>query len=335
MIAGSGGYVERHIREVAHHETLPPVLRIGERLPLRRRWDGRAARRPTNTSQSSPEFLDANGLRGARLGVTRQGIDDAPAQVIAAFEETLDAMRNAGATLVDLDAAGFTFASADGEFLVLCSTSAMTCATTLQHARAYHSPAELSPMPLPSTTPMPMPRCRSSARKSFEQAEAWRWVPNACPAGLQRDDLQPGTGDRPAVRSERGRQGAGGSSTWMRSWRRPTIRRGRRTCSTAITSSSVARVLRRRRAIRSCRCRPGLVFGIPWASASSARRSASRALIKLASGFEAVRTHVRADNPPTFAQHHTERSHRRHDAAEASWKSAVAAGIGTTRPHHL
>ena len=52
--------------------------------------------------------------------MTRQGIDDAPAQVVAAFEETLDAMRAAGATLIDLDAAGFTFAPGDGEFLVLC-----------------------------------------------------------------------------------------------------------------------------------------------------------------------------------------------------------------------
>ena len=41
-------------------------------------------------------------------------------EVFAAFEETLDAMRAAGATLIDLDAAGFTFAPADGEFLVLC-----------------------------------------------------------------------------------------------------------------------------------------------------------------------------------------------------------------------
>jgi amidase len=81
-------------------------------------WKGRA--RPTNIPSDYTRFLDPNGLRGARLGVTRQGIDNAPAQVVAAFEETLDAMRDAGATLVDLDAAGFEFAPADGEFLVLC-----------------------------------------------------------------------------------------------------------------------------------------------------------------------------------------------------------------------
>lgn len=81
-------------------------------------WKGRA--RPTDIPTDYTQFLDADGLRGARLGVTRQGIDNAPAQVVAAFEETLDAMEAAGATLVDLDGAGFTFAPADGEFLVLC-----------------------------------------------------------------------------------------------------------------------------------------------------------------------------------------------------------------------
>src|SRR4029078_12144747 len=62
-------------------------------------WKGRA--RPTNIPTDYTQFLDPDGLRGARLGVTRQGIDNAPAQVVAAFEETLDAMEAAGATLVD------------------------------------------------------------------------------------------------------------------------------------------------------------------------------------------------------------------------------------------
>jgi amidase len=42
-------------------------------------------------------------LRGARLGVTRQGIDAAPAQVIAKFEAVLDELRAAGATVIQLD----------------------------------------------------------------------------------------------------------------------------------------------------------------------------------------------------------------------------------------
>ena len=80
-------------------------------------WKGRA--RPTNIPADYTQFLDRDGLRGARLGLTRQGIDNAPAQVVAAFDEVLEAIEAAGATVIDLDAAGFEFAPADGEFLVL------------------------------------------------------------------------------------------------------------------------------------------------------------------------------------------------------------------------
>jgi amidase len=80
-------------------------------------WQGRA--RPTNIPADYTRFLDRNGLRGARLGLTRSGIEAAPAQVGAAFDEVLEALEAAGATVVDLDAAGFVFPPADGEFLVL------------------------------------------------------------------------------------------------------------------------------------------------------------------------------------------------------------------------
>jgi amidase len=81
-------------------------------------WSGTGRTRPALPATYTA-FLDPDGLRGAILGVTRQGIDDAPPQVVAAFDGALDAMRAAGATLVDLDGAGFTFPSADGELLVL------------------------------------------------------------------------------------------------------------------------------------------------------------------------------------------------------------------------
>jgi len=66
-------------------------------------------------------FLHSGGLNGARLGLTRQGIQSAPPQVVAAFNATVQAIKNAGATIVDLDdpVHNFTFSPADGEFLVL------------------------------------------------------------------------------------------------------------------------------------------------------------------------------------------------------------------------
>jgi amidase len=81
-------------------------------------WQGTGRTRPALPTDYT-KFVDPNGLSGARLGVTRQGIDSAPPQVVAAFDNAVAAMRAAGATVVDLDSAGFTFASADGEFLVL------------------------------------------------------------------------------------------------------------------------------------------------------------------------------------------------------------------------
>jgi amidase len=47
------------------------------------------------------QFLDANGLRGARIGVARAGVSGYSEKLDAAFEDALDAMRAAGAILVD------------------------------------------------------------------------------------------------------------------------------------------------------------------------------------------------------------------------------------------
>jgi len=83
-------------------------------------WQGRFTR-PTNIPTEYTKFLDPNGLRGARLGLVRAqiGFNSAPQQVIDAFNDVVTAMQAAGATIVDLDAAGFTFPPASGETLVL------------------------------------------------------------------------------------------------------------------------------------------------------------------------------------------------------------------------
>ncbi len=83
-------------------------------------WKGRA--RPTNIPTDYTKFLDPDGLRGARIGVTRQGVDTAPPPVVAAFDAAVAAIKAAGATVIDLDGpngVGFTFPSPDGETLVL------------------------------------------------------------------------------------------------------------------------------------------------------------------------------------------------------------------------
>src|SRR5262245_12848686 len=88
-------------------------------------WQGTGRTRPTNIPADYTQFVNPQGLRGARLGLTRVGLNGfdplvpTPQAVLDAFESAVDDLTAAGATVIDLDAAGFTFASADGEFLVL------------------------------------------------------------------------------------------------------------------------------------------------------------------------------------------------------------------------
>src|SRR5579864_5733921 len=88
-------------------------------------WQGTGRTRPTNIPTDYTKFVNPNGLQGAKLGVTRVGLGGfdpfvpTPQPVLDAFEAAVDQLTAAGATVIDLDAAGFTFASADGEFLIL------------------------------------------------------------------------------------------------------------------------------------------------------------------------------------------------------------------------
>jgi amidase len=86
-------------------------------------WRGRFTR-PTNIPTDYTQFLNPNGLKGARIGITRVGLTGftnvtTPAPVTAAIEAAFKALSDAGATVIDLDAAGFTFTPAAGETGVL------------------------------------------------------------------------------------------------------------------------------------------------------------------------------------------------------------------------
>jgi amidase len=84
-------------------------------VPLGRRGISTRPMLPADYTQ----FVRTDGLHGARIGVTRQGIDGVEPGTARVFDDALAAMTGAGATLVDLDAAGFVFPPPDGEFLVL------------------------------------------------------------------------------------------------------------------------------------------------------------------------------------------------------------------------
>src|SRR5882672_7152267 len=88
-------------------------------------WQGTGKTRPTNIPADYTQFINPDGLRGARIGLTRAGLNGfdpfvpTPQSVLDAFEAAVEALTAAGATVIDLDAAGFTFPSATGESLVL------------------------------------------------------------------------------------------------------------------------------------------------------------------------------------------------------------------------
>jgi amidase len=88
-------------------------------------WQGRFTR-PTNIPTDYTQFLNPNGLQGARLGLTRIGLlgftnVTTPQWVQDAYEAAFAQLTTAGATVIDLDAQGFTgFNNATGELLVLC-----------------------------------------------------------------------------------------------------------------------------------------------------------------------------------------------------------------------
>jgi amidase len=87
-------------------------------------WQGTGKTRPTNIPTDYTQFVDAHGLQGVTLGVTRTGLSgftnvSTPQPVLDAFEEAVEALQDAGATVIDLDAAKFTFSPADGETFIL------------------------------------------------------------------------------------------------------------------------------------------------------------------------------------------------------------------------
>ncbi len=85
-------------------------------------WQGTGKTRPTHIPTDYTQFLNPNGLQGARLGLTRIGLGG-PQWVQEAYEAAFAQLTAAGATVIDLDAEGFTgFGGgfAPDELLVLC-----------------------------------------------------------------------------------------------------------------------------------------------------------------------------------------------------------------------
>src|SRR5205085_9720849 len=96
-------------------------------------WQGTGKTRPTNIPTDYTQFLNPNGLKNARLGLTRGGLGGfdpfvpTPQPVVDAFEHAFAQLSAAGATVIDLDAIVdvdgnpvYNLSGGPGEFLVLC-----------------------------------------------------------------------------------------------------------------------------------------------------------------------------------------------------------------------
>jgi amidase len=271
-------------------------------------------------------------LNGARLGVTRQGIDTAPPQVIAEFDEALDAMKAAGATLVDLDGGGFTFAAADGEFLVLCfdfrtdvknyfatRTGVPLAGKTLSDAIAFDTAHADQEMPFFAqeifdlTVAMapgandPQPDFSNMTYNQALEIDRLSGV-NGIDKALQQFGLDAVVAptDNPAWATDLlyGDHFLFGSSGLAAGAGYPIVQ-----------------------------VPAGLVFGIPLGVSFFGTAFSEPTLIKLASGFEAV-THVRADNPPTFAPT-IPNDHIEGTTLKKPHAQPKPQGPEHRRPHHL
>jgi amidase len=261
-------------------------------------WTGRT--RPTNIPTDYTKFLDPQGLKGARLGVTRQGIDDAPPQVVAEFDAALDAIEAAGATLVDIDDTVATFPfTGNSEFVVLLfdfrndlnsylatRSGVPLGGKTLADAIAFNTAHADIEMPF-------------FGQEIFEIAQALPTSPDAS-AGPDFENLSYNQS------IEIDRQSGVALDNALQTLNLDAIIAPTDNPAWATDllygdhflfgSSSLAAPA----GYPIVQVPAGMVFGVPLGISFFGTAFSEPKLIKLASGFEAV-TRVRAQNPPTFA----------------------------------
>jgi amidase len=267
-------------------------------------WKGRFTR-PTNIPTDYTKFLDPNGLAGARLGVTRAGLSGftnvtTPTPVTTAIEAAFSALTKAGATVIDLDAAGFTFPSPDGELLVLLfdfrsdvqayfatRVGVPVAGGTLADAIAFNNAHADVEMPYfnqdiwdlaESLAPGPDDPQPAFAGMTYNQA-------------LEIDRLAGVNGIDAAV--SQFQLDAVVSATDNPAWATDLVYGDHFIFGTSGLAAAPGYPI--------VQVPSGMVFGVPLGISFFGTAFSEPTLIRLASGFEAV-TQVRAQNLPTFAK---------------------------------
>jgi amidase len=301
-------------------------------------WQGTGKTRPNNIPTDYTQFLDPNGLRGARLGLTRVGLGGfdpfvpTPVPVVDAFEASFSALTAAGATVIDLDAAGFTFASADGEFLVLCFDFR-------NDLKAYFATRVGVPVAGGTLdTAIAFNNAHADVEMPFFNQDIFEFC-NSLATGP--DDPQPAFGGLTynqalAIDHNAGVNGIDAaisqfhldavvSATDNPAWATDLLFGDHFIFGTSSLAAGPGYPI--------VQVPAAMVFGVPMGISFFGTAFSEPTLIKLASGFEAF-THVRADNAPTFAatvpftniQGTTLRRHA---------KVPPSTGKSSRTPHHL
>lgn len=269
-------------------------------------WQVEHKVRPDNIPGDYTQFLNPNGLKGARLGVTRVGLNGfdpfvaTPPVVTAAIEASFAALSAAGATVIDLDANSFTFQGGSGEFLVLLYDFRKDLAT-------YFS----------SRTGVPVAGGTLQTAIDFNNANAAREMPffNQDIFDLAQslapgpDDPQPVFGGMTynqalAADGDSGKLGIDAalaafnldavvSATDNPAWATDLLYGDHFIFGTSSLAAPEGYPI--------VNVPAGMVFGVPLGISFFGTAFSEPTLIRLASGFEAA-TQVRAHNLPTFAR---------------------------------
>jgi amidase len=315
-------------------------------------WQGRFTR-PTNIPTDYTQFLNSNGLQGAVLGVTRVGLGGfdpnypTPPLVLAQFEAAISAMSAAGATIVDLDAAGFTFPTADGETLVLCFDFRNDVQTyfatrvgvpmarkTLNDAIAFNNAHADEEMP-------------------FFNQDIWDLIATM-PTGV--DDPQPAFGNMTYNQALANDQASGvnGIDAALSQFHLDAVVTATDNPAWATDLLYGDHFIYGTSSLAAAEGYPivqvpaGMAFGTPMGVSFFGTAFSEPTLIKLASGFEAV-TQIRAHNLPTFAatvpfDHiqgtklkapHLQKQGNSGRELPPQSKPNAQSGKETRRPHHL
>ncbi|HET7825240.1 MAG TPA: amidase family protein [Anaeromyxobacter sp.] len=268
-------------------------------------WQGTGKTRPVNLPRDDTQFVNPRGLVGARLGVTRAGLGGfdpfvpTPQPVVDAFEAAFAALTAAGATVIDLDAAGFTFASADGEFLVISFDFR-------NDVKAYFATRVGVPVAGGTLqTAIDFNNANADVEMPFFNQDIFDFV-NALAPGP--DDPQPAFGGLTynqalAIDHNAGVNGVDAaisqfnldavvSATDNPAWATDLVYGDHFIFGTSGLAAGPGYPI--------IQVPAGMVFGVPLGISFFGSAFSEPTLIKLASGYEAF-TNVRAQNPPTFA----------------------------------